>query len=124
MSLLRRAFPSAADSPPTRGVAGAAAGDGGLVPHTRSGAPTAEATANIIIRAIAMRLGTLPPVVYERDDRTRRPVRSPEFATSGGNRTAASTASTSGARRSPTSRAGASASSGSAASAPSSPAST
>ena len=43
------------------------------------GAPTAVSTALIIVGFLAQRLGALPRIVHERDDWTRRPVRSEEF---------------------------------------------
>ena len=76
--LLRRALaPTAAAGPPPRAPSqpGRAALDTGTL---TAGAPTNVVTAVVIIHFIARRLGALPRVVHERDDRTRRPVRRPE----------------------------------------------
>ena len=83
MSLLRQALLRAADQPPPRSKwASSAGGDtmgGADDPGTRDGAPTSVAVALSIIWFLARRLGSMPRIVHERDDETRKPIRDERF---------------------------------------------
>ena len=83
MSLLSRALLRVADRPSPRSQwATSAGGDmtaGAEDPASRHGAPTSVAVALGIIWFLARRLGSIPRVVHERDDRTRRPIRDPRY---------------------------------------------
>ena len=87
-SLLRRAWIAAAAPDPPGGMTGPRAGlppgpdglgVGGMGLSSDAVPPSRVATANSIIKFLSMTQGTLPRLIRERGDLSRRPILSPEF---------------------------------------------